>query len=104
MPPKATQLSDNSLRSLVSKLFLLGTVCFSSPQSNSRSTGGARGCIGYRFSILELKAILSVLVDAFTFTGTGVEIEPHAQLVTRPYVTGQLEEGSKMPIRVALAT
>jgi len=68
--------------------------------------GGPRGCIGYRFSLLELKAILATLIDTFEFAERdvgGTPIEGHSQLVTRPYVTGELEKGSQMPLRIRLA-
>ena len=29
--------------------------------------GGPRGCIGYRFALLEVKVLLSTLIDAFEF-------------------------------------
>ncbi|KAK7680782.1 hypothetical protein QCA50_016090 [Cerrena zonata] len=36
--------------------------------------GGERGCIGYRFAELEIKTILSVLIESFSFSQTDREI------------------------------
>jgi len=62
--------------------------------------GGPRSCIGYRFAILELKALLFVLLGEFEFElrEPNLEIEARSTLVTRPRVKG--EEGAKMPLRV----
>ncbi|KAJ7362819.1 cytochrome P450 [Mycena albidolilacea] len=65
--------------------------------------GGPRACIGYRFSLVELKALLFTLVR-------GLEFElalPAAQIgrlptaiVQQPFVRGEREAGSQMPLLI----
>lgn len=59
----------------------------------------------YKFAILELKAILSVLVDSFQFAerSPGLEVERRSAIVMRPYIIGEEEDGGKMPLRVSRA-
>ncbi|GAA6043615.1 hypothetical protein JCM8097_008290 [Rhodosporidiobolus ruineniae] len=66
---------------------------------------GPRSCIGYRFALLELKAILSVLIDDFAFSPRepGMKVEHRSQIVTRPLIVGEEELGTRMPIRVRRA-
>ncbi|KAM0747058.1 putative cytochrome P450, partial [Meredithblackwellia eburnea MCA 4105] len=67
---------------------------------------GPRACIGYRFSILELKAILVVLLDSFAFAERepGLAIRRRSALVTRPLVIGEEKElRHAMPLRVSIA-
>ncbi|KAK4705271.1 hypothetical protein P7C70_g937, partial [Phenoliferia sp. Uapishka_3] len=67
---------------------------------------GPRHCIGYKFSLLEMKAALSVLVDTFEFD----EREPNLPIghrfafVQSPVVVGEEDAmGFAMPLRVKLA-
>lgn len=86
---------------------------------------GPRSCIGYKvrrvlsrvrvslltrwvpaqFAVLELKAILSVLIDNFEFSlrDPDFEVEHRSIIVTRPLVVGEEDDGNKMPLRVRLA-
>ncbi|BGP08742.1 hypothetical protein JCM10049v2_004592 [Rhodotorula toruloides] len=66
---------------------------------------GPRSCIGYKFAVLELKAILSVLIDNFEFSlrDPAFEVEHRSIIVTRPLVVGEETDGNKMPLRVRLA-
>ncbi|GAA5826477.1 hypothetical protein JCM11251_002387 [Rhodosporidiobolus azoricus] len=66
---------------------------------------GPRSCIGYRFALLEFKAILSVLVDNFEFAprDEDLQIERKSQIVTRPLIVGEENKGPCMPLRVRLA-
>ena len=62
--------------------------------------GGPHSCIGYRFSIVEMKALLFTLVRAFEFD-LGVEptdIGKRSAVVQRPFVLSKKEQGSQMPM------
>ncbi|EKM59786.1 uncharacterized protein PHACADRAFT_115009 [Phanerochaete carnosa HHB-10118-sp] len=52
--------------------------------------GGPRACIGYRFSLVEMKALLFALVRAFEFElGVPAEVvKKRSIIVTRPVITG----------------
>ncbi|BGP48900.1 hypothetical protein JCM10450v2_004779 [Rhodotorula kratochvilovae] len=66
---------------------------------------GPRSCIGYKFALLELKAILSVLVDAFEFDLRDAEtvVDRRSVIVTRPLLIGEEAHGNKMPLRIRVA-
>ncbi|SGY17567.1 BQ5605_C015g07821 [Microbotryum silenes-dioicae] len=69
---------------------------------------GPRACIGYRFSVLELKAIASVLLDSFSFSpreadGMAFKIERRSQIVTRPLIIDEEHLGHRMPLRVRVS-
>jgi len=66
--------------------------------------GGARSCIGYRFALVEMKALLFSLVRTFEFElAVPVEdIEERAMLVTRPYLKSDKNGGAQMPLIVKL--
>ncbi|THH09705.1 hypothetical protein EW145_g1826 [Phellinidium pouzarii] len=65
--------------------------------------GGARSCIGYRFAIIEMKALLFTLLRTFEFElAVPVEdIERRSLVVTRPYLKGQ-KGGAQMQLKVKL--
>ncbi|KAJ6517282.1 cytochrome P450 [Mycena vitilis] len=64
---------------------------------------GPRSCIGYRFSVVETKALLFTLVRAFEFelavpaADIGVK---STQIVQRPIVLSEKEKGNQMPLFV----
>ncbi|KAI0633787.1 cytochrome P450 [Trametes polyzona] len=62
--------------------------------------GGPRACIGYRFSLVELKAILFVLVRALEFelAVPAEEIIVKTHPATRPFLKSEPEQGSQMPL------
>ncbi|KAF7328914.1 hypothetical protein MVEN_02521200 [Mycena venus] len=62
--------------------------------------GGPRACIGYRFSIVEMKALLFTLVRAFEFDlAVPVdEIVKKTTAVQRPLVKSEREAGNQMPL------
>ncbi|KAF5344244.1 hypothetical protein D9758_012354 [Tetrapyrgos nigripes] len=66
--------------------------------------GGARACIGYRFSLIEMKALLFTLVRAFEFDlAVPVEdIGKKSSVVTRPFLKSDPENGSQLPLLVKL--
>ncbi|GEM12848.1 cytochrome P450 [Rhodotorula toruloides] len=58
-----------------------------------------------KFALLEFKAVLSVLVDAFEFDrrDADMQIEHRAQVITRPFVVNEMELGTRMPLKIRLA-
>ncbi|BGP16891.1 hypothetical protein JCM10213_007336 [Rhodosporidiobolus nylandii] len=66
---------------------------------------GPRSCIGFKFALLELKALLSVVIDDFEFSlrNEDLKIERRSQIVTRPLIVGEETLGTRMPLRVRLA-
>ncbi|EMD33376.1 hypothetical protein CERSUDRAFT_117989 [Gelatoporia subvermispora B] len=63
--------------------------------------GGPRACIGYRFSIVELKALIFVLVRVFEFE-PAEEITTIANMISlkRPVVANEKENGNQLPLLV----
>ncbi|KAG8774250.1 hypothetical protein FRC15_001465 [Serendipita sp. 397] len=64
--------------------------------------GGPRACIGYRFALVEMKALLFFLVGNFEFK-LAVPVEDigrHPGIVTRPAVLSELEKGIQLPLVV----
>ncbi|KAJ4485445.1 cytochrome P450 [Lentinula aciculospora] len=64
--------------------------------------GGAHACIGYRFSLVEMKALLFVLVRAFDFElGVSPEdIVGKSTIVRRPHLRSEPEKGSQLPLLI----
>ncbi|KAG8960638.1 hypothetical protein FRC03_006310 [Tulasnella sp. 419] len=65
--------------------------------------GGPRACIGYRFALLEMKALIFVLVRSFKYelSDPNLVIERKTNIVTRPMIkspTGELT--TSMPLRL----
>jgi cytochrome P450 len=63
-------------------------------------SAGPRSCIGMRFSMIEIKTFLYILLTSFTFRTTGDRITKSNVVVTRPYVAGKLNQGSQLPLIV----
>ncbi|KAJ7750274.1 cytochrome P450 [Mycena metata] len=64
--------------------------------------GGPRACIGYRFSLVEMKALLFTLVRAFEFE-LAVPVEDMGKksaVVQRPLLKSQPEAGNQMPLLI----
>ncbi|KAJ7441924.1 cytochrome P450 [Mycena galericulata] len=65
--------------------------------------GGPRSCIGYRFSLVETKAVLFTLIRAFEFE-LAVPIEDIGKkstaIVQRPIVLSERAKGNQMPLLV----
>lgn len=59
-----------------------------------------RGCIGYRFAVLEIKTIASVLLTKFEFAPSGDRITMRTNIVMRPVVQGRIDEGAQLPVKV----
>ncbi|KAJ7042055.1 cytochrome P450 [Mycena alexandri] len=62
--------------------------------------GGPRACIGYRFSLVEMKALLFTLVRAFEFElAVPVEdIGKKTSVVTRPFLLSDPKAGNQLPL------
>ncbi|KAG7086399.1 hypothetical protein E1B28_002354 [Marasmius oreades] len=66
--------------------------------------GGARSCIGYRFALVEIKALLFTLIRAFEFE-LAVPVEDlgkKTSIVQRPFVKSEEQKGSQLPLIVKL--
>ncbi|KAJ6589747.1 cytochrome P450 [Mycena capillaripes] len=64
--------------------------------------GGPRGCIGYRFSLVEMKALLFTLVRAFEFelAVPVADIGRKTSIVQHPIVRSEPAAGHQMPLLV----
>ncbi|KAJ3812883.1 cytochrome P450 monooxygenase [Lentinula aff. lateritia] len=64
--------------------------------------GGPRACIGYRLSLIEMKALLFVLVREFEFelAVPSEEIIKKTMIVQRPRVRSEPEGGTQLPLLV----
>ncbi|KAL0947682.1 hypothetical protein HGRIS_013770 [Hohenbuehelia grisea] len=62
--------------------------------------GGPRACIGYRFSLVEMKALLFTLVRAFEFelAVPASEIGKKSAVVQRPVLLSNPDAGNTMPL------
>ncbi|KAG9316669.1 cytochrome P450 [Chiua virens] len=63
-------------------------------------SAGPRSCIGMRFSMIEIKTFLYILLTTFSFAETNHEIYKANVVLTRPYISGQFEKGSQCPLLV----
>ncbi|KAG6897407.1 hypothetical protein C0992_001914 [Termitomyces sp. T32_za158] len=64
-------------------------------------SAGPRSCIGMRFSLIEFKTFIYILITSFVFKVTDEKISKANVLVTRPYVSGKYKEGSQCPLLVS---
>ncbi|KAJ7494426.1 cytochrome P450 [Mycena galericulata] len=62
--------------------------------------GGPRACIGYRFSLIEMKALLFALIRAFEFelAVPVAEIGKRSAIVQRPILRSERKGGSQLPV------
>jgi len=62
--------------------------------------GGPRACIGYRFAVVEMKALLFMLVRdiSFELAVPADEIDGRESTVIRPFVVTQKDKGSQLPL------
>ncbi|ORY84134.1 cytochrome P450 [Leucosporidium creatinivorum] len=67
-------------------------------------SAGPRACIGYKFALLEIKAVLATLLTTFNFAprDSTTEYFPRTAILTRPLVKGEEDEGFKCELRVGL--
>jgi len=61
---------------------------------------GAHGCIGYRFAVIEMKAILFSFVRSFDFEFAvpPTEIKRKTMVVGRPFLASDLQAGPQLPL------
>ncbi|KAF8604786.1 cytochrome P450 [Ceratobasidium sp. AG-I] len=60
---------------------------------------GSRACIGFRFAVIEMKALMYSLVRAIEFDiDPTLEIQGNSTIVTRPSVVSEPEKGNQMPL------
>ncbi|KAI0077562.1 cytochrome P450 [Panus rudis PR-1116 ss-1] len=66
--------------------------------------GGPRACIGYRFSLLEMKAIIFALVRSFEFelAVSPEHVVKKSETTQRPLITTEPEKGNQMPLIIKL--
>ncbi|KII91550.1 hypothetical protein PLICRDRAFT_51689 [Plicaturopsis crispa FD-325 SS-3] len=66
---------------------------------------GPRACIGYRFSLVEIKALLFTLVRAFEFEPAvpASDITKKTTITQRPILRSEPEKGGQMPLFIRLA-
>jgi len=64
--------------------------------------GGPRACIGYRFSLVEMKALLFTLVRAFEFelAVPATDIMKKTMIVQRPLLRSDPNSGNQMPLLI----
>ncbi|GJE98387.1 cytochrome P450 [Phanerochaete sordida] len=65
-------------------------------------SGGVRGCIGWRFALMEMQAIITDLVENFQFSipEDKPEIIRVPANLMAPMIKGRLDEGAQMPLYV----
>ncbi|KAI0051240.1 cytochrome-450 hydroxylase [Auriscalpium vulgare] len=69
--------------------------------SNTLSfSAGPRSCIGLRFSMIEMKTFLYILLTSFVFTEAEEKVVKANVVLTRPYVKGRFTDGSQCPMIV----
>ncbi|KAH9930922.1 cytochrome P450 [Fomitopsis serialis] len=64
--------------------------------------GGPRACIGFRFSLVEMKALLFTLIRSFEFELAlpKEEISKIPGLVDRPFLKQEKQKGARLPLKV----
>ncbi|KIY48883.1 cytochrome P450 [Fistulina hepatica ATCC 64428] len=64
--------------------------------------GGQHACIGYRFSLIETKAILFTLLRSFEFelAVSADDIVKKSTIVTRPVLRGEPKAGAQLPMLI----
>ncbi|KAL5498617.1 hypothetical protein ACEPAH_1972 [Sanghuangporus vaninii] len=62
--------------------------------------GGGRACIGFKFAEMELKLVLSMLLEFFKFE-PGAEVEWQMSGVARPTLKGSADKGSMLPLKIS---
>ncbi|KAI3621701.1 hypothetical protein WG66_008812 [Moniliophthora roreri] len=63
-------------------------------------SAGPRACIGFKFTELEMVAVLPYLIESFKFEPSGKEIYYDLSGVANPKVKGELDKGIQLPIKI----
>ncbi|KAK7039113.1 hypothetical protein VNI00_010298 [Paramarasmius palmivorus] len=64
-------------------------------------SGGSKGCIGWRFALMEIYVLLAGLLDRFQFgLPSGVEIKDFMTVICVPVIIGKEEMGTTLPLIV----
>ncbi|PVG01510.1 cytochrome P450 [Serendipita vermifera] len=68
--------------------------------------GGPRGCIGFKFAVTEMKALLFALIRnlEFDLAVPEEEIFKRSSIVTRPGVKSEMDKGNQMPLIIRVAS
>ncbi|KAF8159576.1 cytochrome P450 [Crassisporium funariophilum] len=64
--------------------------------------GGSRACIGFKFSQLEMKVVLSLLLESFQFTRSGKKILWQMDGIAAPMVVNTDSDSRQLPLMVSL--
>ncbi|KAI0713469.1 PAH-inducible cytochrome P450 monooxygenase PC-PAH 4 [Earliella scabrosa] len=69
------------------------------------AAAGHRACVGWKFSVIEMQALVAELVGTFHFAlpTQGLNIQRSMGLTMMPIIPGREGEGAMMPLRVSLA-
>ena len=66
---------------------------------------GPHSCLGYKFTVNEMKVFLATILPQFTFTlAEGIEIAKFNSILTRPCIKDNWELGMQLPIIVSYYT
>jgi cytochrome P450 len=73
---------------------------------NSMTFGfGPHSCLGYRFTIAEMKIFLAIFMSRFVFSPMeGVEISKFNTIMSRPFIRDKWELGACLPVSVGRYT
>ncbi|KAK1219996.1 hypothetical protein PQX77_017258 [Marasmius sp. AFHP31] len=64
-------------------------------------SGGPKGCLGWRFAVMEMQAVVTSLLERFEFSiSPDLEIEAISPGLTVPGVKGKGEEGPQLPLTI----
>jgi len=67
-------------------------------------SSGLRACIGWRFAVIEMQALLVELIDNFDFSPASgnIEVKRAAAGALQPMVRGQESKGTQLPLTVTI--
>jgi len=62
---------------------------------------GPQSCLGYKFSMAEIKVFITLLLLNFAFSPLeDVKITKFNSILTRPFLSGKWAQGTQLPLRV----
>lgn len=64
--------------------------------------GGAHSCIGYRFALMEMKALIFTLVRSFDLelAFAPEDMRSRTAILQRPYLASQVDKGAQLPLSI----